>query len=247
MAKRLGSMLDMVKPSPGRLYDYFLGGHHNFMIDRVVANQLIRLVPVIPKWARMTRWFLHEAVGILVDEGFDKFLDFASGLPTGDHIHELTPVGTKVIYSDIDSVTVRYGRDIIGDNPNIRFELCDASHPEELLSSPVMELFGGDRHVAIGFNAIDFSLTDEQLAHAARTFYDWAAPGSRLFTSLRVLSSEGLSPQEQQVFDMYARMGNELYFRPLERGQELLAPWESDERGFMPVEEWLSPFLMGTG
>ena len=102
-----GTIADASKPNAGRIYDYLLGGDHNFEIDRQAAEQLKAMVPEMPQWVRIVRWFLGEAVGRLLDEGFRHFLDFASGLPTVDHIHQIAPQETKVIYSDIDPVTVR--------------------------------------------------------------------------------------------------------------------------------------------
>jgi hypothetical protein len=87
----------------------------------------------------------------LVSEGYTRFIDFASGLPTVDHIHQVAPAGTKVIYSDVDPVTVAYGQELIKDNPNVRYIACPAQKPEELLNSPmVTQLFGKERKVAIG-------------------------------------------------------------------------------------------------
>ena len=36
------------KPSPARMYDYFLGGHHNFAIDRNAAEQVRAIYPNNP-------------------------------------------------------------------------------------------------------------------------------------------------------------------------------------------------------
>jgi len=33
------------KPSPARIYDYYLGGYHNFEIDRMVAEQINKICP----------------------------------------------------------------------------------------------------------------------------------------------------------------------------------------------------------
>ena len=33
------------RPSAARMYDYFLGGHHNFAADRAAAEQIIALHP----------------------------------------------------------------------------------------------------------------------------------------------------------------------------------------------------------
>ena len=101
----ISGIADASQPSAARIYDYLLGGSHNFEIDREVAQQVLEISPFMPKMFRQIRWFLGEATRRLCEKGFRKFLDFASGLPTMDHIHEIAPEGTKIIYSDIDEVT----------------------------------------------------------------------------------------------------------------------------------------------
>src|SRR4030042_124610 len=128
---RVSSIPDASKPNAGRIYDFVLGGNHNFEVDRLAAQQVLKAIPDFPQLARMVRWFLGEAVRVLAAEGMTQFIDFASGLPTMDHIHQITPAGTKVIYSDIDPVTVAYGQEILKDNPNARFMMCNAWKPED--------------------------------------------------------------------------------------------------------------------
>ena len=116
------SISDESKPNAGRVYDYFIGGHHYFEIDKQMALQIEEKAPFIPKLAKLTRWFLGVGTEKAVELGHIQFLDFASGLPTTDHIHSLAPDGTKVIYSDIDQITVEYAKDIIGENPIVKYE-----------------------------------------------------------------------------------------------------------------------------
>ncbi len=232
------SIIDLTKPNAGRIYDYFIGGHHNFEVDRQAAEQIAKFVPFLPRFLRLGRWFLQEATVRLLDMGYDKFLDFASGLPTVKYIHELAPQA-KVIYSDIDPVVVAYGREIVGHNPNVRYELCDAGRPEDLLNSPVVaETFGDDHRVAIMMNGILMFLTEEEIPHAARLLYDWAAEGSCLATSFETVSAERL-PDFREILEIYKQMGEEISAWPLEVFQALLRPWQPDEHGFRPVEYWL--------
>jgi O-methyltransferase involved in polyketide biosynthesis len=232
------SIMDLTQPNAGRVYDYFIGGHHNFEVDRQAAEQLLKTLPSMPKFLQLGRWFLQEATIRLLDVGYDKFLDFASGLPTVKYIHELAPQA-RVIYSDIDPVVVTYGREIIGDNPNVRYELCDAGRPEDLLELPVVsELFGEDRRVAIILNGILMFLSEDEIAHAARVLYDWAAEGSCLATSTETIPTEKV-PKFQKILDMYEQMGEDLYARSVEVYQELLQPWQPDEHGFQTAEYWL--------
>ena len=143
------SIADASRPNAGRIYDYLLGGNHNFEIDRQSAEQLLKILPEAQQWFRLIRWFLGEAVRRLLDEGFTHFLDFASGLPTVDHIHQLAPKETKVIYSDIDPVTVAYAKEIIKDNPNATYVECNAAEPEKLLNSDVIGKMFGKRRVIL--------------------------------------------------------------------------------------------------
>ena len=85
------SIADSSKPNAGRIYDFLLGGSHNFEVDRLAAQQLLQVAPFLPKLVRVIRWFLGEAVHRLTDAGYTRFIDFASGLPTIDHIHHIAP------------------------------------------------------------------------------------------------------------------------------------------------------------
>jgi hypothetical protein len=104
---------DASGPNAGRIHDYFLGGDHNFEIDGQAAEQMTKFVLFLPQFSRLIRLFLGETTRRLAGEGYDKFLDFASGLPAVDHIHEVTPKATNVLYSDIDPVTVAYAQEIL--------------------------------------------------------------------------------------------------------------------------------------
>lgn len=234
------NIADSSKPNAGRIYDYVLGGNHNFEIDRQVAKQILQVAPHLPGFFKLIRWFLGEATRRLIDEGFTKFLDFASGLPTMDHIHQIAPKGTKVIYSDVDPVTVAYAHDIIGENPDIRFVVCDAGKPEELLKSGVVEeLFGNDRKVAIGLNGIAYFLTDNEFAHSVKTLYEWADEGSKLFLCDSDATTATATEDGQKTLEIYKNMGQPLHLRTLKKTKELIEPWVIEEPGFILVEKWI--------
>ena len=234
---RVSSIADASKPNAGRIYDFVLGGNHNFEVDRLAAQQVLKIVPDFPQIARIIRWFLGEAVRVLAAEGCTQFIDFASGLPTIDHIHQITPAGTKVIYSDIDPVTVAYGQEIIKEFANARYVFCEAGKPEIMLNSPMVgEFFGKSRRVAIGFNGIAYFLKDEQISHAMKTLHAWAEKGSRLF----LCDFDYTNPPPEVVAGMklYEKMGQPVHFRTLKELQSLVAPWQLG-KGFHPPEEWL--------
>src|SRR5581483_148974 len=77
------------KPSVARMYDYYLGGHHNFPVDRAAAEQIMTLHPETPLMAQANRAFLRRAVTFLVAQGITQFLDIGSGIPTVGNVHEV--------------------------------------------------------------------------------------------------------------------------------------------------------------
>ena len=238
MASDFSSIADASKPNAGRIYDFLLGGHHNFEIDRQAAEQVLSVAPFMPRLVRLIRWFLGEAISRLCEDGFHSFLDFASGLPTVDHIHQVAPSGTKVIYSDIDPITVAYAQEIIGDNPNIRYVLCDAGRPEDLLNSTVVtELFGSERQLVIGFNGIAWFISDDAVRHAMTVLYDWAEPGTKLF--LCDGDASQMSEEGKAVLELYRRFGQRVYARSLHVLEDLIKPWKVQAPGFQLLEEWV--------
>jgi len=230
------------RPSAGRIHDYLLGGQHNFEVDRVLAAKALEKAPFLSQALQKVRGFLGQAVRQLSGESYDQFIDFASGLPVVDHIHLVARPGTRVIYSDIDPLTVAYAQEILGDNPRVRFLECDAGKPEELLESKtVQELFGTDRRAAIGFNGIAYFLSDATVKHALRVLYDWAGPGSKLFFSDVDANPDNLPAGIKTLFDLYAKMGQPMFARPQARLFELAKPWRIDAPGAKPLQAWLAP------
>src|SRR5687768_708519 len=121
-------------PNAGRVYDYILGGHHNFEADRVVAERVLQLMPSMKNAMRLNRWFMHHAVQELVAGGFERFIDMATGLPTQGYIHDLAP-DALVLYNDRDPVTVAYGKQIVGDNPKVKYVRADLNNIEAVLEA----------------------------------------------------------------------------------------------------------------
>jgi len=236
------SIIDTSKPSAGRIYDYFLGGHHNFEVDRKAADALIQRVPFMPKFARLQRWCLQDlAVELTEKRGFDVIIDFASGLPTNDHIHHVVPAGTTVIYSDYDPVVVEYAREILADPPDVHFFHADARRPDDLLSRPAVEaILAGRRKVAIVYWGISIFLPEEDLAFAARFLHEWSDPASCWAFQAQGTGTDTNDPNVAQNIKTYAEMGSPMYVHSLEQLQRILHPWRVDEPGFIDLLSWHS-------
>jgi hypothetical protein len=102
------------------VYDYYLGGSHNFAVDRQAARRTIELWPDLPLALQANRAFLRRSVRYLVKQGITQFLDIGSGIPTEGNVHEVAQVAspeTRVVYVDIDPVAVAHSRAILNGNP----------------------------------------------------------------------------------------------------------------------------------
>ena len=232
------TIIEASTPNAGRIYDYLLGGHHNFEIDRRAGDQVKAMMPFLPKLMRLMRWCLQDvAPEMTVKRGFDTIIDFASGLPTVDHLHTAAAPGTTIIYSDRDPVCVEYGREILGDTPNVHYFQADCRRPAELLDRPdVREILADTRRVALVCWGISMYLNDDEIAHIARALYDWSDEDSCLAFYLQPGSTDSTAAAE--TVEVYRRMGEKLYFRSVEGFQELVLPWRPDELGFRTMEEW---------
>jgi hypothetical protein len=126
----------MDRPSPARIYDYFLGGFHNFEVDREAAERLLQVHPDVRIASCVNRAYLRRAVLFLLEQGIDQFLDIGSGIPTAGNVHEVAQKvnpASRVAYVDIDPVAVAHSRRILHGNPRAVAIRADARKPEEIL------------------------------------------------------------------------------------------------------------------
>jgi hypothetical protein len=226
------SVIDTSRPSPGRIYDYVLGGSHNFEVDRQAAEGLLKIVPFMREAMLLQRWCLQDLATELTEKrGFDVIIDFASGLPTNDHIHHVVPKGTIVIYSDYDPVIVEYAKEILADTPDVYFFQADARRPEALLNSPaVQNILGERRDVALVLWGVSLFLSDEDIAHATQYLHRWSGPKSCLAFNAQNANTTADDSGDRQAIKIYKQMGSAIYFRTLEQYLQLLQPVARTER-----------------
>lgn len=234
------NIINTDRPNAGRIYDYLLGGNHNFEIDRQAAKAIVQTMPFVSKAMRLQRWCLQDlAEDLTQNRKFDTIIDFASGLPTNDHFHQVVPSGTTIIYSDQDPIVVQYAKNILGDIPNVYYFRADIRHPEALLNRPdVQNILAGRRDVALVSWGISLFLADEDIAHLAQYLYEWAGPESCWAFNVQGAVEDPDAPEVNQVRAIYERTGTPIYIRTLDRFIELLSPWKTDKKGFISLLEW---------
>jgi S-adenosyl methyltransferase len=127
------------RPSVARLYDYFLGGHHNFAADREMARRLLEAEPNARYIVAQNRAFLGRAVRFLLAAGIRQFLDLGSGIPTQENVHEIAQrvnPESRVVYVDNDPVAVAHSKQILSGNKRAIIIKEDLRDPEGVLSHP---------------------------------------------------------------------------------------------------------------
>ncbi len=196
------------KPSPARMYDYLLGGYHNFAIDRMAAEQMIALNPDAPLIMQAYRAFLRRAVKFLVAQGIDQFLDLGSVVPTVGSSHEVAQEfnpAARVVYVDIDPDTVRHSEAILEGSPNTAAVQADVRRPDQLLRHPnVSRLLDFSRPVAVLLQLLHFVTDDEEAYQLVRVLRETMAPGSYMAISHGTYEN---APREvvERLEGLYAR------------------------------------------
>jgi hypothetical protein len=235
------------RPSVARVYDYYLGGSHNFAVDRELARKIVEMTPETVQVARANRAFLRRAVRFCVQAGIRQFLDIGSGIPTVGNVHnvaqDLDPLA-KVVYVDIDPVAVAHSRAILADNDLATVIQADLRDPGGILDHPeVQSLLDLTEPVAVLMVSVLHLIPDEDdPAGIVGKFAAAVAPGSYLVLSHLMLPDRGLAEDEAAKLDtareQYARTATQLSMRSRQEITDLLAGWELVEPGLTHLSMW---------
>jgi SAM-dependent methyltransferase len=177
--------IDLDRPSAARVYDFYLGGFHNFAADREMGRQAVQMWPDLPEIMRPNRGFLRRAVEFLVDARVRKFLDLGSGIPTVGNVHEVAQrraPDTKVVYVDNDPVAVEHAQAILAGDDRTTVVHADLRDPDAVLGDPAIRaLLDLSRPIAVLMVAVLHFVPDEDdPAGLVARFRDAVPAGSYL-------------------------------------------------------------------
>jgi hypothetical protein len=154
-----------------RIYDYLLGGIHNFPADREVAEKVIEGVPFAREAARANRAFLGRLVRCLAAEGVDQYIDIGSGIPTQGNVHEIlreVRPDARVVYVDIDPLAVAESLDLLEGDPRATAVRGDLRDPGPILAHPeVRRRLDFGRPVGLLLIAVLHFVPDDAQAYGA--------------------------------------------------------------------------------
>ena len=234
--------IDVERPSVARMYDYYLGGSHNFAVDRAAAQAMVAAVPEAPLMAQANRAFLRRAVQFLCEAGIRQFLDIGSGIPTVGNVHEIAQrhaPDSRVVYVDVDPVAVAHSREILAGNESAAVVQEDLRHPERILAHPdVRAMIDFSQPVAVLVVAVlHFVGEHDRPAEVLRTLRAALAPGSYLVLSQA--SDDGRSEAERaEAQKVYQRTDNPLWVRSRAELTAFFDGFELVEPGVVWVPQW---------
>jgi SAM-dependent methyltransferase len=234
--------VDVTVPNAARVYDYALGGVHNFAVDREFWKQTEKLMPEASLIGQANRAFLGRAVRYLAAQGVRQFLDIGSGIPTLGNVHEAAQEvnpAARVMYVDIDPVAVQQSRALLGDNPRVSVIQGDLRKPDEILNHPeVQGLLDFAEPVAVLTVAVLHFIPDSD---------DPAGIVSRIGESLvsgsyLVLSHFGPDEQrraaQESAAKMYDQTPTPVLMREPAQIAALLGPFEPVPPGVVIAADW---------
>jgi hypothetical protein len=135
--------VDPTRPSPLRLYDYFLGGRCHFPADREAAERLKAAVPDIVDAIWANRGFHGRVALWLAEHGIRQFIDLVPGLPTQNNthhtVHRVAPAA-RVAYVDGDPMVAAHSASLLAEDGTTTLVAADWRDPDRVLGDPGLRL-----------------------------------------------------------------------------------------------------------
>ncbi|WP_427924278.1 SAM-dependent methyltransferase [Streptomyces sp. cg40] len=236
--------IDISVPSVSRIYDYYLGGSHNFEVDREAARKAMEFLPGLPKIMQANRAFMRRAVRFAAAEGITQFLDIGSGIPTFGNVHEVAQEaspGAHVLYVDHDPVAVAHSQAVLAGNLTADVVAADLRKPQEILASAeVQRLIDVNRPVALLLVAILHFVEDADDPYGAvAQLRDALAPGSLLILTHASYEGIPLPPERAEgAVDVYKDIRNPLIMRSRDEIARFFEGYDMVEPGLVPMPDW---------
>jgi hypothetical protein len=228
-------------PSPARIYDYLLGGAHNFAVDREMIDRVVAIAPQVGRWALLNRAFLRRAVLTLVDAGVRQFLDIGSGIPTVGNVHEIAQQAdpeARVVYVDNDPVAIAHSQLVLDGNDRATAILADMRDPEGILGHPeTRRMLDFDAPIGLLMVTVFHYISDlDGPIDLLARYCEPLVPGSHL--ALSHICSELNPGQVRSMVDLVKNSPHPFYPRTRTAITRLFSGFDLLDPGLVPTSEW---------
>jgi len=235
--------IDVTRPHPARMYNYYLDGKDNFAADRLAAEQVIAAAPSARPSARGNRVFLRRAVRHLARQGIRQFLDIGTGIPTAGNTHEAAQEvapEARVVYADNDPIVITHARALMSSSTqgSTTYVQADVRRPRSVLDDPqVRRVIDFEKPTAVLLVALLHFVRDEEDPRAlVAEFRDALAPGSHLVLSHT--SADFDAERAHNGAAVYNRATAPAVLRTREEILALFDGFDLVEPGLVPLPQW---------
>jgi hypothetical protein len=232
--------LNVEQPSAARVYDYLLGGGHNFAGDRVMAEKLVQVLPA-RDMARMNRAFLRRAVLFLAKQGIRQFLDLGSGVPTVGNVHEVAREAhpdCRVVYVDYEPVAVAHSELILEGNEHATVIQADMRSPDAILyATETKRLIDFSQPLGLlMIGVVQFIPDTDDPWKLSAIYRDVLARGS--YFALSAFTADNAPTGMSGAVDVCKASQNPLYPRTRAEVERMFEGYELLEPGVVYTPEW---------
>ncbi|MEV4312911.1 SAM-dependent methyltransferase [Actinocrispum sp. NPDC049592] len=228
-------------PSAARVYDFLLGGGHNFASDRMVGQKVLEVQPNGRQIAGSNRAFLRRAVRYMLEQGITQFLDLGSGIPTVGNVHEVAQKlhpDARVVYVDYDEVAVSHSELMLGANDNAVIVNADLCQPEEVLKAKaVREMIDWTQPVGLLMVAVFHFVSDERDPRGVVARYRDALPSGSLL-ALSHLTADQMPDEMAGVVEAMRNSRDPMFFRSFDEVSALFDGFDLVEPGVVSAPLW---------
>lgn len=241
MADWVPNEIDVSVPSAARVYDYLLGGAHNFDADRMVGERVLAVQPNGRQIARSNRAFMSRAVRFMVSSGIRQFLDLGSGIPTVGNVHEIAQHADpdcRVVYVDYDPIAVAHSQLILDGNPLATVVDADLTQPEAVLRNyTVRKSLDFSKPIGLLMVAVfHFVSDDKQPAEIVRKYVEAIPSGS--YVAISHLTADQMADEMAGVVEAMKNSRDPMYFRSYADVAALFGGLDVVEPGVVSAPLW---------
>jgi hypothetical protein len=234
--------VEVTVPNAARMYDYALGGYHNFGVDREFVDRAEKSMPGAIAVAHANRAFVGRSIRWLVAAGIRQFLDIGSGIPTLGNVHEVAQLAapeSRVMYVDIDPVAVAHSQVILAGNPQAEVIQADLRRPAEILYHPdVLGLLDFSQPVAVLLHAVLHFVPDVDDPPGILAQIREAIVAGSYVTMTHGTDQIERSDELEELRQLYQKTPTSVHFRNRAQVRDLYKGMELVEPGIVTVTEW---------
>jgi len=233
--------IDPNVPSVARVYDYLLGGGHNFAADRALAEKIKAVQPGVVRIAQRNRAFLRRAVLFMLEAGVRQFLDLGSGIPTVGNVHEIAQAAapdTRVVYVDYEPVAVAHSQLLLAGNDNADIVDADVTRPDDVFdAAPTRRLLDFDQPIGLlAITVAHYIAPEADPAGLFARYRDATPPGSYL--ALTHLTDDFANICGEQIVSTMRSSRDNVFPRTRDEVLALFTGYELVEPGLVTTSNW---------